>query len=57
LPGGLRSLAYFGYRYFLRLGFLDGREGFYFAFLQALWFRLLVDAKVYEAGQAKQGVR
>lgn len=49
LPGGARALAYFGYRYVLRLGFLDGREGFYFAFLQALWFRLLVDAKVYES--------
>ena len=49
LPGGWRALAYFAYRYVLRLGFLDGREGFYFAFLQALWFRLLVDAKVYES--------
>lgn len=49
LPGGLRAVAYFLYRYVLRLGFLDGREGFYFAFLQALWFRVLVDAKVHEA--------
>ena len=49
LPGGLRATAYFFYRYVLRLGFLDGREGLYFAFLQALWFRLLVDAKVFEA--------
>lgn len=48
LPGGVRALAYFFYRYFFRLGFLDGREGFYFAFFQALWFRLLVDGKVYE---------
>jgi hypothetical protein len=48
LPGGLRSIVYFIYRYVFRLGFLDGREGFYFAFLQALWFRTLVDAKLYE---------
>lgn len=48
LPGGLRSIAYFVYRYVFRLGFLDGREGFYFAFFQALWFRMLVDGKVYE---------
>ncbi len=48
LPGGLRALAYFVYRYVFRLGFLDGREGFYFAFFQALWFRMLVDAKAYE---------
>jgi glycosyltransferase involved in cell wall biosynthesis len=52
LPGGLRSTAYFFYRYVFRLGFLDGREGLYFAFLQALWFRLLVDAKMLEALRA-----
>jgi len=48
LPTGLRSLSYFVYRYVFRLGFLDGRTGFYFAFFQALWFRMLVDAKMYE---------
>jgi hypothetical protein len=32
----------------LRLGFLDGKEGFIFHFLQALWFRLLVDIKLDE---------
>jgi len=50
LPGSLRALAYFFYRYIFCLGFLDGRVGFYFAFFQALWFRMLVDAKDYEAG-------
>jgi glycosyltransferase involved in cell wall biosynthesis len=54
LPGGLRATAYFAYRYVFRLGFLDGREGLYFAFLQALWFRMLVDAKLYEARQSAQ---
>lgn len=48
LPTGLRSLSYFVYRYIFRLGFLDGTTGFYFAFFQALWFRMLVDAKMYE---------
>jgi glycosyltransferase involved in cell wall biosynthesis len=57
LPGGLRSLAYFGYRYVLRLGFLDGREGFYFAMLQAFWFRVLVDAKACERRQALSRLR
>lgn len=52
LPGGLRAVTYFLYRYVLRLGFLDGREGFYFAFLQGLWFRLLVDAKLHERKRA-----
>jgi glycosyltransferase involved in cell wall biosynthesis len=48
LPIAARALSYFVYRYFLRLGVLDGRRGFYFAFFQALWFRMLVDAKLYE---------
>ena len=52
LPGGIRALAYFIYRYVFRLGFLDGMEGLYFAFFQALWFRLLVDAKAYEIRQS-----
>lgn len=52
MPSGLRALAYFVYRYVFRLGFLDGREGLYFAFLQGLWFRLLVDAKMHEARRA-----
>ncbi len=52
LPAGLRGAAYFAYRYVLRGGFLDGREGLYFAFLQALWFRMLVDAKLLEARQS-----
>lgn len=51
LPTGLRSLGYFVYRYVFRLGFLDGKTGFYFAFFQALWFRMLVDAKMYEKRQ------
>ena len=48
LPIGLRAFSYFIYRYVFRLGFLDGKPGFYFAFFQALWFRMLVDAKIYE---------
>lgn len=48
LPSGARAVGYFCYRYFVRLGFLDGTPGFYFAFFQALWFRMLLDAKIYE---------
>ncbi|WP_077000896.1 glycosyltransferase family 2 protein [Variovorax sp. KK3] len=54
LPTGLRSLSYFIYRYIFRLGFLDGTTGFYFAFFQALWFRMLVDAKMYEQRSAQR---
>lgn len=48
LPGGARAFAYFLYRYIIRLGFLDGREGAAFHVLQGLWYRYLVDAKLYE---------
>ena len=48
LPMGLRAKLYYWYRYYLKLGFLDGKEGRIFAFLQAYWYRFLVDAKIYE---------
>jgi len=48
LPGGLRAALYFLYRYIMRLGFLDGKTGFTFHFLQGFWYRYLVDAKVFE---------
>lgn len=43
MPLYLRPFGYFIYRYFFRLGFLDGKEGFVFHFMQAFWYRLLVD--------------
>ena len=45
----VRPFALFMYRYFLRLGFLDGREGFIFWVLQTFWFHFLIDAKIYES--------
>jgi len=48
VPLGLRALAYFAYRYVLRGGFLDGREGLVYHVLQGLWYRVLVDAKIME---------
>jgi len=48
LPGGFRALIYFIYRYFIRLGFLDGQAGTAFHFLQGFWYRYLVDAKITE---------
>ena len=47
-PPFLRSFLYFEYRYVLRLGMLDGKEGLIFHFLQGFWYRFLVDAKLYE---------
>lgn len=48
LPAGTRAALYFWYRYLIRLGFLDGPEGYYFHTLQGRWYRTLVDAKVAE---------
>lgn len=48
LPGGFRAFVYFFYRYFIRLGFLDGQAGTAFHFLQGFWYRYLVDAKMAE---------
>lgn len=47
-PLFLRPFLYFIYRYVLRLGFLDGKEGLIFHFLQGFWYRFLVDAKLFE---------
>ncbi len=47
-PRFLRAFAYWFLRYFVQLGFLDGVPGLVFHFNQALWYRLLVDAKLRE---------
>lgn len=48
LPLFLRAKLYFIYRYYIKLGFLDGKEGRIYHFLQAYWYRFLVDSKIYE---------
>lgn len=48
LPKFFRAHLYFIYRYYFRFGFLDGTEGKIYTFLQAYWYRFLVDAKMYE---------
>jgi hypothetical protein len=48
LPLFIRPCAYFIYRYVVRGGWLDGREGFIFHVLQAFWYRLLVDINILE---------
>ena len=47
-----RAFAYFCYRYFFKLGFTEGKEGFLWHFLQGWWYRTLVDAKVFEIKKA-----
>jgi len=48
LPLFVRPALYFFYRYVLLLGVLDGANGFLFHFLQAFWFRLVVDVRLRE---------
>jgi len=48
IPLFIRPFLYFIYRYLFRLGFLDGKEGLIWHFLQGFWYRFLVDAKIYE---------
>lgn len=44
----LRAFIYFLYRYIGLLGFLDGKSGLIYTFLQGFWYRFLVDAKLIE---------
>ena len=48
LPLFTRPVIYFLFRYILKLGFLDGKKGLIWHFLQGLWYRFLVDAKIFE---------
>lgn len=48
LPLFIRPFFYFTYRYLFKLGFLDGRAGFIWHFLQGFWYRFLVDAKIFD---------
>jgi len=48
MPLFVRPMLYFLYRYFFLLGILDGKTGFVFHFLQAFWFRLIVDIRLEE---------
>lgn len=43
LPRFWRTFPYFLYRYILRGGILDGKAGFAYCFLHALWYPLTID--------------
>ena len=55
LPSFLRPLAYFTLRYLVLGGFLDGRAGFYYSFLQAYWYRSLVEINIREKRDQSKG--
>ena len=46
MPLYVRPVLYFVYRYVLRRGFMDGKQGFIFHFLQSFWYRVLVDIRL-----------
>ena len=52
LPFEVSATIYFLFRYVVQLGFLDGRAGLNYHFLQALWYRWLVGAKRREMEMA-----
>ena len=60
VPLFTRPIFYFIYRYFLRLGFIDGKQGLMWHFLQGFWYRFLIDVKIYEiyqrVGRDKQDI-
>ena len=47
-PLFVRPFVNFFLRYVFMGGFLDGKEGFIWHVLQGFWYRMLVDAKIYE---------
>ena len=52
IPFEFAALGYFLYRYIVLLGFLDGRKGLTYHFLQGFWYRFLAGAKVRELEEA-----
>ncbi|WP_195851046.1 glycosyltransferase family 2 protein [Aerococcus tenax] len=48
MPKFLRAILLFGYMYIIKLGFLDGKEGFLYHFLYSCYYRILVDGKILE---------
>ncbi|WP_256007274.1 glycosyltransferase family 2 protein [Pedobacter deserti] len=55
LPLLVRPFLYYFYRLIFRLGILDGIRGNIFHFLQAFWFRLIVDIKILESRKCPEG--
>jgi len=53
MPPIIRPFLYFLYRYFFRLGFLDGKEAFMYHFLHAFVYRVLIDFKYLELRWSK----
>jgi len=55
MPRYFRAWMWFVYNYIFRCGFLDGKEGLVFCFLECYWYRFLVDAKIFEYEKCGNG--
>ena len=53
-PMFIRCWLYFFYAYFVQGNWRNGREGFIYSFLYHLYYRMLVDAKIYEQMKYKR---
>jgi glycosyltransferase involved in cell wall biosynthesis len=56
LPLLLRPFLFFFRNYFLKGGFLDGREGFIYHVLWSFWVRFLIDVKILERQRRRGSV-
>ena len=52
IPFTVSAPLYFLWRYVFQLGFLDGRSGLVYHFLQGFWYRFLVGARLMELERA-----
>lgn len=52
MPLFIRPILYFLYRFIFLGGFLDGRIGIKFHYLQAYWYRRLVDENIFKMREA-----
>lgn len=48
MPKFIRCWVWFILNYVFKGGFLDGKEGLVFCFLECYWYRFAVDSKIYE---------
>lgn len=53
MPLFIRPFLYFLYRYIIRLGFLDGKEGLIFHFMHGFWYRFVVDINIFNLRREK----
>lgn len=53
MPLFIRPFLYFFYRYIIKLGFLDGKDGLFFHFVHGFWYRFVVDVNIFNLRRKK----